>query len=69
MNDHPDPSKQAQQWHDTDHGFLVGVDPTVHPGMISACWCCCEACDPDWNQRSNPFWGAAAYQQLMRGTG
>jgi hypothetical protein len=61
---------RAQRWHDTDHGrdrgkplrsnrFRVAVAETPAP-IISACWCCCERCDPDWGHaRPNPFWGLA----------
>ncbi|MET1007378.1 MAG: hypothetical protein ABWX96_17645 [Propionibacteriaceae bacterium] len=63
----PGPIERAQRWHDTDHGFLIGVDPTVHPA-ISTCWCCCEECNPEWTQRPNPFWGVASHQLLMRFT-
>ncbi len=58
---------RAQRWHDTDHGAERGkplrpnkfrvpaADP--RPEWTSACWCCCEQCDPDWEHpRPNPFW-------------
>lgn len=46
-----DPEAQAQRWHDTDHGN--------GPPGYSSCWCCCESCDPDYQDRPNPFWSAA----------
>lgn len=66
---------RAQRWHDTDHGAERGKPlrptrfivprPEPEPDWFSACWCCCEVCDPDWNpDRFNPYWAAA--QEEMR---
>lgn len=70
---------RAQRWHDTDHGPLRkavkrrGPHPFAvwaklkDPDWVSSCWCCCELCDPDWNEeRPNPYWGRA-HGQLVAG--
>lgn len=57
----------AQRWHDTDHGIDRGeglrrsafVEPVDEPERewVSSCYCCCEICDPDYEEpRPNPFW-------------
>jgi hypothetical protein len=61
----------AQRWHDTDHGTAIGpalrdtrfrrAVPLPVREYVSACWCCCELCNPLWNpQRCNPYWTRAA---------
>jgi hypothetical protein len=64
---------RAQRWHDTDHGVAQSkplrpnrfrIPRKVELGWVSACWCCCELCDPDWNpDRCNPYWSAATAER------
>jgi hypothetical protein len=58
MNDPPipqnDPEVQAGLFHDTHHGD----DP-----RNGSCWCCCTACDPEYEGPTpNPFYVAAQLQ-------
>ncbi len=67
MND----QERAQRWHDTDHGRLRGArrrmpyvkwrkEKEPNPAHVSACWCCCMICDPDYDEpRPNPYWSRA----------
>jgi hypothetical protein len=60
---------RAQRWHDTDHGIARGKPlranrfrvPRSEPQRpVSACWCCCVRCDPDFAaERMNPYWSRA----------
>lgn len=67
---------RAQRWHDTDHGRDRGWPlrsnrfrralPDPAPSYVSACWCCCEVCNPGWNPdgRVNPWWSRAKAEMV-----
>lgn len=40
----------AQDWHEAAHGD----DP-----VNGHCWCCCNRCDPDYEDDPNPYWTPA----------